>query len=199
MAATGREDRRKAIEAAAYEVLAEKGYAGASMLSIAKRARASNETLYNWYGDKVGLFRALITRNAEDARTLLEDGLAEDQPPLEVLEAVGPVLLRLLVSERAIALNRAAAADGSGELAAALTQAGRETVLPLVERVFARAQKDGALGTLPPREAAALYLDLLVGDMQIRRVLRALPEPADATVTVRAALAFTRLRRLLED
>ena len=197
MAATGREDRRRAIEAAAYEVLAEKGYAGASMLSIAKRARASNETLYNWYGDKVGLFRTLITRNAEEARTLLEEGLAGDKPPLEVLEALGPVLLRLLVSERAVALNRAAAADSSGELAATLTRAGRETVLPLVERVFARAREEGVLGSLPPGEAAALYLDLLVGDMQIRRVLQAISEPADGDVAARAALAFTRLRRLL--
>ncbi|MEQ8740678.1 MAG: helix-turn-helix domain-containing protein, partial [Hoeflea sp.] len=55
--------RQAQIEQAAYEVLEEKGYAATSMLAIAKRARASNETLYNWYGDKTGLFRALVVRN----------------------------------------------------------------------------------------------------------------------------------------
>ncbi len=45
-----------------------KGYAGASMLAIARQAKASNETLYNWYGDKNGLFRALVVRNAGEVR-----------------------------------------------------------------------------------------------------------------------------------
>lgn len=40
--------RQQQIEAAAYEVLEAKGYGGTSMLGIAKQARASNETLYNW-------------------------------------------------------------------------------------------------------------------------------------------------------
>ena len=49
--------RQQQIEDAAYEVLEAKGYDGTSMLGIARQARASNETLYNWYGDKQGLFQ----------------------------------------------------------------------------------------------------------------------------------------------
>lgn len=60
--------RKDQIERAAYEVLKEKGYAGASMLSIARKARASNETVYNWYGDKAGLFKALVQRNAAEVK-----------------------------------------------------------------------------------------------------------------------------------
>ena len=41
-----RRERHEAIAAAAYEALAEHGYGGASMLRVAKAARASNETLY---------------------------------------------------------------------------------------------------------------------------------------------------------
>ncbi|MCP4433742.1 MAG: TetR/AcrR family transcriptional regulator, partial [Gammaproteobacteria bacterium] len=50
-----RSARQYRIEEATYELLAESGYHACSMLSIAKRAKASNETLYRWYGDKVGL------------------------------------------------------------------------------------------------------------------------------------------------
>ncbi|WP_404927319.1 TetR/AcrR family transcriptional regulator [Mesorhizobium sp. ORM16] len=57
--------RRERIEEAAYAVLRETGYKSASLLAIAKRASASNETLYNWYGNKQTLFRSLIEANAE--------------------------------------------------------------------------------------------------------------------------------------
>ena len=60
--------RQQQIEAVAYEVLELKGYSGTSMQGIARKARASNETLYNWYGDKQGLFMALVTRNAEEVK-----------------------------------------------------------------------------------------------------------------------------------
>ena len=116
--------RKQRIEAAALELLAEKGYLATSMLAVAKRAKASNETLYNWYGNKQGLFRSLVETNAGDVKTLLQNDLAQHRPPDATLEALGPLLLGLLVSDRAITLNRAAAADPSGELAEQLTQAG---------------------------------------------------------------------------
>lgn len=70
--------RQQQIEDAAYEVLEIKGYGGTSMLGIAKQARASNETLYNWYGDKQGLFQALVMRNAEQVKEYLETELETD-------------------------------------------------------------------------------------------------------------------------
>ena len=129
-----RTQRRQQIEDAAYEVLSEKGYAGASMLSIAKRARCSNETMYSWYGDKAGLFRSMIARNAEQARTLLETALSDGQSIRETLDRFGPLLLDTVLSDKAVALNRAAAADPSGELGAAISEAGRETIRPLLVR-----------------------------------------------------------------
>ena len=62
--------RKNEIEAAAYTLLAEKGFGGMSMLTLAKTARASNETLYRWYGDKLGLVSRMIARNAAEAREL---------------------------------------------------------------------------------------------------------------------------------
>lgn len=46
--------RRERIEETAYAVLKESGYKAASLLAIARRASVSNETLYNWYGNKQG-------------------------------------------------------------------------------------------------------------------------------------------------
>ena len=102
--------RRRDIEAVAYQVLARQGYEGTSMLAVAKAARASNETLYRWYGDKNGLFESMVRDNAAQVRKALDDMVTARQPPLAILARLAPVLLEMLLGDRAIALNRAAAA-----------------------------------------------------------------------------------------
>ncbi len=186
-----RAEREARIAEAAYALLEEKGFAGTSMLAIARRARASNETLYNWYGDKTGLFKALILRNSADLRALL-DAAPEGAPAIETLRATGPVLLSLLLGDRAIALNRAAAADATGTLGQALAEAGRETVLPRITALIARAGAEGALAIETADGAADTYIRLLVGDQQIRRAIGALPEPGEAEIAARAATAFAQ-------
>lgn len=192
---TARKDR---IEAAALELLAQKGYLATSMLSVAKRAKASNETLYNWYGNKQGLFRSLVEANAGEVKSLLENDLAQQRPPEATLKALGPLLLGLLISDKAITLNRAAAADPSGELARELTQAGRETVAPLIADVFVKARDAGILGFDDAADAVGLYLDLLVGDLQIRRVLGAVPAMTQSEIDHRAAGALNNFGILLQ-
>jgi len=191
--------RQRQIEDAAYDVLQEKGYSGASMLAVAKKARASNETLYNWYGDKRGLFRALVVRNAEKVKTYLETELQTDHDARSILSTLGPKLLGLLTSERAIALNRAAAADSSGELGATLAQSGREAVLPLLKRVMERAKREGLIVFRRSEEAVGLYLDLLVGDLQIRRAIGSVDVPTNQFCKKRSDAALTRLQKLLQD
>lgn len=189
--------RQQQIETAAYALLEEKGYGGTSMLGIARQARASNETLYNWYGDKQGLFQALVARNAEEVKQHLEAALETDHDALSILRTLGPKLLTLLTGDRAVALNRAAAADSSGELGDTLSKAGREAVFPLLERVLVRAQKDGQLRFENSGEAVGLYLDLLIGDLQIRRVIGRQPRPSVTFCHDRAMRAVRHLRHLL--
>src|SRR5215468_9606024 len=54
------EPRRRALLEAAYSVLMERGYAGASTLEIARRARVSKRELYAEFGSKSGMLQALI-------------------------------------------------------------------------------------------------------------------------------------------
>ena len=77
MKAASRDQRRDEILDHAVEVLAERGYRDASMLEIAKRAAASKETLYAWFGDKQGLFEAAIRRNARSTLGVNMAGLPQ--------------------------------------------------------------------------------------------------------------------------
>lgn len=188
-----RTQRRQQIEDAAYELLSEKGYAGASMLSIAKRARCSNETMYSWYGDKAGLFRSMIARNAEQARATLEAALSDGTTIRETLDRFGPLLLETVLSDKAVALNRAAAADPSGELGAAISAAGRETIRPLLTALFAPEKTAGALRFAKGVDPVELYLGLLIGDLQIRCIVARMPRPTAEALALRSQQAVLHL------
>lgn len=189
--------RRAQIEQAAYDVLAKKGFGGASMLAIARTAKASNETLYNWYGDKIGLFRAMVIRNAKEARDVLLTELDNGSAPLQALEAFGPKLLHMLSSDRVVALNRAAAADPSNALGTVIATEGRNNIAPLVGRVLMNARAAGLLQFDDTAVAADLYLSLLIGDLQIRRVIAQIPQPSADDIANRAARALEQLQILL--
>lgn len=183
-------ERRRSIEEAAYELIDEKGYDNISMLAIAKRAKASNETLYRWYGDKKGLFQAMVIRNADEVYASLVEDLDRQRDPMQILEDISLKLLRLLTSDRAIALNRAAAADASGELGIALSKVGRERVLPLIAKVLGQIKDQGTFGGLSLEEVTRLYMSLLIGDLQIRRAIGVMPAPNETELktTTRKAL-----------
>lgn len=185
--------RHDAIAAAAYALIAEKGYDGASMLSIAKAAKASNETLYKWYGDKKGLFEALVRDNAAETARLLAEAIDQNAEPMDALEQVAPVFLTMLLGDRAIMLNRAAAAEASGTLGAALSSAGRDVVQPLFGRLIAQAtETQGAeAGRL-----TGMFLGLLIGDTQIKRVIGVQAALSHEEIHQRVVTAMEAFRKL---
>lgn len=178
---------------AAYTLLAAHGYGGTSMLRVARAAQASNETLYRWYGNKDGLFRAMVEANAAETRALLQAALAGDGAPRTVLARLAPAFLRMLLGERAVLLNRAAAADPSGQLGAAIAAGGRDSVRPLIERLMAHV---GPGSGLDPATLTDWFLALLVGDRQIRRVIHTLPAPSDTEIAAQAEAALAAFWRL---
>lgn len=189
-------ERQAQIEEAAYKLLKARGYGGTSMLSIAKEAKASNETLYRWYADKTGLFKAMVESNARATKAVLDAAVRDEADPLVSLEKVAPILLSMLLGEKAVSLNRAAASDESGELGTAIAAGGRDSVLPLIEKLIERGLETGALAAPSASVAANWFLNLLIGDLRIRRVIRTLPAPSDTDVHSRASAAFSAFRKL---
>lgn len=194
MRPSARAERQDQIETAAYRLLDEKGFEGLSVLAVARAAKASNETLYRWYGDKTGLMAALIARNTAQVTALLED--APTDPPLDQLARIGPALLTMLTSPRAIALNRAASADSTGTLGGALRDGGRDALRPRIVAIMRAALDQGALSGAAPEILAELWLSLLIGDLQLRCVTRAIDPPNHPAIQDRARTALALLCRL---
>lgn len=189
-----RQRREAAIHDAAYSLLEKYGYGGTSMLRVARAAKASNETLYRWYGNKDGLFTAMVRANAAETRLLLEEALVEANDPWDVLAAVAPVLLRMILGDRPILLNRAAAADPSGALGAALSAGGRNEVMPLLTQLLLRICE----GTdFDAGEATGWFLGILIGDLQVRRIIHDCTAPSELEIEERCVRTLATLQKLI--
>ena len=189
-----KQKRHEVITEAAFGLLAERGYDGTSMLSIAKAAKASNETLYRWYGDKRGLFEAMVRNNAADIKTKMETAIKSGDDTIDTLTKIAPVFLTMLLGEKAILLNRAAAADPSGELGDAISAGGREVVQPL----FAALMRDiGRIYHKDPSEFTVVFMSLLIGDQQIRRVIGMQDVPTQMQIDARCEMALTAFFKVL--
>lgn len=189
-----RRKRENEIFRIAYDLLAKHGYGGTSMLRIAKAAKASNETLYRWYGDKDGLFKAMVRDNAAETRRILSEALSGSDDPWGTLRSVAPVFLAMILGEKAVLLNRAAAADPSGALGAAISGGGRNEVMPLLSELMQRV----CSGTgCDPKEATDWFLGLLVGDLQIRRVISERDILSKQEIETRCGASLAAFRRLL--
>ena len=179
--------KHAAITKSAYSILETKGYAGTSMLSIAKASKTSNETLYRWYGDKHGLFMAMVQDNASEIKTALNQEVDLQSNPSEALARLSPILLGMLLGERAVSLNRAAAADPSGELGAAISLHGRGSIEPLFARLMSGL---GPVDGYSPENLTTIYLSLLIGDLQIKRAIGVMPLPSTDQIEARCSQAI---------
>ena len=173
------------IEAAFMELL-EQGADGVTMLSIARRAGASKETLYSWFGNRDGLLSAMIVSNADATAERIAKALAGEDDPRDTLAAFGAGLLTLLTDPRSLALNRAAMTNPV--LASELLASGRHRVAPIVETYLAAASASGALAVLDPTTAFETFYGLVIRDTQIR-VLLGEPGPIGPAIRRRAEAA----------
>lgn len=169
-----RQAREDAILDAAFALLVERGWQGCTMTAIARRAGASKETLYSWFGDKDALLVALIHQQAARANAGVEAALDTDADPVEVLTGFSANLLRLLLGPRSLAINRAALSEtptGGGAAAEILLREGRLRTGALVERYLERLAADGVLPVADPPSAFQLLYGLVIQDLQIRMLL----------------------------
>ena len=86
-------ERAEALLDAALELVAERGYAGASPALIAARAGYDRKMVHHRFGSKVGLFRALLERSFQ--RPLLAPTADPDLPGLDRATSTMSALLGL--------------------------------------------------------------------------------------------------------
>lgn len=167
----GQVDRAKAeaLLAAAGEVMSERGF-GAPVEAIAKRAGVSKQTLYNHFGGKAGLLRALIRRRVDEVTAPLADSKTEPEPEAR-LAAFAIEMMEATLAPANISLTRVAiqgAAD-MPDLAQAMHEAGGAVTRARLAEFLKAETAAGRLDVDDPEEAAELF-----GGMMAVRQIRAL-------------------------
>lgn len=168
--------RRDAVLDAAMAELLDVGFECTTMLSVARRAGASKETLYRWFGSREGMLAALIERNADTTIAGARTGLAGASSPRELLVGIATSLQTLLFGPTSVVLNRLAM--GSPPLRPVLLEHGRMRSGALLRDALLGLMNEGVLRPGDPEEAFQVLYGLALQDVQIRVLLG--DEPPDA-------------------
>ena len=195
---------RERILDAAFAAFMESGYAAASMLEIATRARVSKRELYTLVGDKQEMLIACISRRAKRFDVGAELPVLRDRETLaQVLVSFGTKLVREASDPTVIAVFRLAISEviHAPEVARALDSIARERSRGALRKIMARAQASGLL-TGRPAELAKQFAGLLWRDLQVSLLLGVAERPNPREIAERArdaAAALLQLHPLPDD
>jgi AcrR family transcriptional regulator len=181
--------RRRAILIAAVGVLMEKGYARASTLEIATRARVSKRELYAEFGSKRGILEALITASSTEMQAPLTPAEIGDRHALAAaLTAYGVAALTTLTNPYVLAMYRLAIAEAPGntELGEIIDVNGRQPNRRALVEIVRRGQAAGFVGPGEPEQLAQEFFALLMGDLMVWLLLAVSEPPSAADVKARA-------------
>jgi len=187
--------KNEAILDAALEVMSERGF-GASLEEIARRACVSKQTIYNHYGSKAELARAMSERRAHEIIDVLEaPGAIEN--PVEALAGYARLLLRAMMNARGMAVYRMAmlAATTLPDVAQAIYEAGPKASRLRLAEFLALETAAGRLRTPNPLEAAEFFAGMVLGGFQTPALLGRPVELDDAEIERVAYEAANRFMR----
>jgi AcrR family transcriptional regulator len=195
---------RERILAAAFVAFMKSGYATASMIEIATRARVSKRELYALVGNKQEMLIACISERSKRLDVPADLPVLRDREILEqVLISFGTKFVRDVSDPTVIAVFRLAIGEAvqAPEVARALNSIGRETSRAALRKIMARAE---ASGLLPgrPAELAEQFAGLLWRDLMVSLLLGVVERPNPREIAGRArdaAAAFLQLHPLPND
>jgi AcrR family transcriptional regulator len=195
---------RERILEAAFTAFMKSGYAAASTLEIATRARVSKRELYALVGNKQKMLIACIRRRAKRFDVPADLPVLRDRETLEqVLGSFGTKLVREVSDPAVIAVFRLAIAEAvqAPEVARALDSVGREASRAALRKIMAEAQASGLLAGRPA-ELAQQFAGLLWCDLMVSLLLGVAERPNPREISVRArdaAAAFLQLHPLPKE
>jgi AcrR family transcriptional regulator len=195
---------RQRILEAAFAAFMKSGYAMASTLEIATRARVSKRELYALVGNKQEMLIACISERAKRFDVPADLPVLRDRETLEqVLASFGTKLVREISDPTVIAVFRLAIAEAvqAPEVARALNSIGREASRAALRKIMSQALASGLL-TGRPAELAEQFGGLLWRDLVVSLLLGVAERPTPREIAGRArdaAASFLQLHPLPQE
>ncbi|KJS23966.1 MAG: hypothetical protein VR75_17035 [Hyphomonadaceae bacterium BRH_c29] len=189
------EIRRAAFLEAAQEVFLEQGFEAASMSEIVRRAGGSLTTLYAQFGDKEGIFLAMLETRMKEVTAALDVELQTHTPVEEGLRRIGEQFAGKLVQPNSLELYRliVGLAKKFPDLAQTFMKLGPNKVR---EGLAAYLQDRADAGEIPQsddfEQLGSLFLDMVRSPLQSRALLSQAVRPCaeDVRVSVERAVSI---------
>ncbi|MCC9624055.1 TetR/AcrR family transcriptional regulator [Thalassospira sp. MA62] len=164
--------RREAIIAAARELFCEHGFAGTTLEMITAEAGGSRRTIYELFGNKDGVFEAVI-RDCTGRITAMLAELALSQKPLrDALIEYGETLMTVLTTSDTIHYLRLFLSEVPRfpHLGKVFYESGLMTGRRIITDYFERQMTAGTFPKGDPHQAAIFFISLLKGDYDFRQM-----------------------------
>ena len=177
--------RRRAFLDAAREVFLEQGYESANMSEIVRRAGGSLATLYAQFGDKEGIFLAVLESRMKEVTKALEVELQSHTPVEEGLRRIGQQFAGKLVQPQSLELYRliVGLAKKFPDLAETFMQLGPNKVRIAIAAYL---QDRADAGEIPQsddfEQLGSLFLDMVRSPLQSRALLDPSVQPSEDDV-----------------
>lgn len=180
--------KSEAILDAASEVLGERGLS-APMEEIARRARVSKQTVYNHYGSKAELVRALVERRVATITAPLREPGAEERPE-ETLRAYARTLLAV-VNRKNYALMRVTiqSAGAMPDLAREVFESGPRHSRAQLAEYLELETSAGRMTVKNPLQAAEFFGGMVLGHRQTKALLNLGPDLTEDEIDASASEA----------
>lgn len=185
---TRRDIRRQAMMEAAAELFLDKGYAATSLADVVRRSGGSLQTLYELFGSKDGLFKALIESRCAVVTDVFDEAGMADRRPEQALMEFGRRLFELVMSPEGMAAMRLIIAEGgqSPEIAEAFFANGPDMGKAKVGRYLENQVARGRLAIDDVESAAIQFCDMVKSHYSMKALcgipVALTPEQAEAHV-----------------
>jgi AcrR family transcriptional regulator len=159
-------------------VFLERGFEAATLDEVIRRAGGSRATLYAQFGDKAGLFAAIIADMCEQLSEPLRAEIANAvRSPEETLRALAAALMRVLMSAEGLALYRLVIGQSVRfpELGRQVFEAGPQVGATILAAYLRQQTKAGRLRVRDPELSARHFLEMVKGDLHTRALFGLAP------------------------
>lgn len=186
--------RREVLLAAAAEVFFEQGYAATSIDAIIERAGGSKRNIYNEFGNKEGLFAALVSTFAEKALSSLVIEETEGRDLRETLIAFGRQLMAIYMSPALIGVYRTVVSEANRypDLGRTFYECGPARATNRLAEVLAAAKERAEIQADDCFRVADHFVGLIRDNLHLQVVLGLRPPP-DERETRQAVLSAVDL------
>ncbi len=187
----GADERAAAIAAVASRLFLQHGYEGVSLEKIIAESGGSYRDLYSAFGGKEGLFETVLKRLCTEILAPMKKALAS--PALEALSLeealtqVGHVVLTAILKPEAIAFHRLMVSEAPRvpEVARFFFSPGPDSANAILGSFLAKRALEKVFALEDPHAAAAIFLDGLINNLQLKVLTGGRVSPSEVTLRVR--------------